>query len=191
MEVVGLHDLLLKVIDFGDGPAAQGQKKEENMSPLALARGPSSSRRSVMVLAAAGSGDHRMGRARAVHRAGDKNILYRKLIAATIEWLIPVGKLWDWPVQPHLVSVSRGYPDVPIFRRSYRPGARGLGVRGPRYESGGRRADHRRHRDGRRAGRPAHRVEAHLAVAFPGLRDPLVVALPCVRVPDDIGQPPV
>jgi Fe-S oxidoreductase len=29
MEVVGLHDLLLKVIDFGDGPAAQGQKKEE------------------------------------------------------------------------------------------------------------------------------------------------------------------
>src|SRR4030065_250137 len=31
--------------------------------------------------------------ARAVHRAGDKNIPYRKLIAATIEWLIPVGEL--------------------------------------------------------------------------------------------------
>jgi Fe-S oxidoreductase len=29
MQVVGLHDLLLKVIDFGAGPAAHGQKKEE------------------------------------------------------------------------------------------------------------------------------------------------------------------
>lgn len=29
MEVVGLHDLLLKVIDFSAGPAAHGQEKEE------------------------------------------------------------------------------------------------------------------------------------------------------------------
>jgi Fe-S oxidoreductase len=29
MQVIGLHDLLLKVIDFGAGPAAHGQEKEE------------------------------------------------------------------------------------------------------------------------------------------------------------------
>jgi nitrate reductase gamma subunit len=32
---------------------------------------------------------------RAVDRAGDKTIPYRKLVAATVEWLFPVGKLWD------------------------------------------------------------------------------------------------
>jgi nitrate reductase gamma subunit len=71
--------------------------------------------------------------ARAVYRAGDKNIPYRKLIAATIEWLIPVGKLWNqvlFSLTSFLFHVS--ILVVPIFLGGHIAlWARGVGVSWP------------------------------------------------------------
>jgi nitrate reductase gamma subunit len=71
--------------------------------------------------------------ARAVHRAGDKNIPYRKLIAATIEWLIPMGKLWNqvlFSLTSFLFHVA--ILIVPIFLGGHIAlWARGLGVSWP------------------------------------------------------------
>src|SRR4030066_290411 len=71
--------------------------------------------------------------ARAVHRAGDKNIPYRKLIAATIMWLIPGGELWNqvlFSLTSFLFHVA--ILIVPIFLGGHIAlCARGLGVSWP------------------------------------------------------------